>query len=205
MQLHREPAARRSSSTSAERDALFLAGFGPRWLKLPWSGPREAEAYLGAAERTRLRAARAALRRCWLDDAAASAVRALGSIARGTAVIHGGARGRVAPWVLHDAEGRFSSDPAALIGNGDMGRARRYALDGGDRFAERPVNLSTLIEHPKDALPLLELFAHCGMHHQLRVVSYDEQARLLGYFGLYLPAAEPAFTLAEHALLHALV
>lgn len=205
MQHHREPAARRRSATSAESDALFLADFGPRWPRLPWSGQSEAEAFVGAAERARLRAAREELRRSWLADPAASAVRALGSIARGTAVIHGGARRRLACWVLHDAGGRFSRDPAALVGAGDMGKARLYALDGADRFAERPVNISTLIERPKDALPLFQLLAHRGLHHQLRAVSYDEESRLLAYFGLYLPAAEPAFTLAEHALLHALL
>jgi hypothetical protein len=133
-------------------------------------------------------------------------LRALTAAARGVAVAHGGARHHLPAWVMHDATGRPSTEVRDLLGASkvSMGQVRLYALEGPDPWAERPVNLSTLMRKPTDVEPLIQMLSHIGLVHQLRVVSYDER-RLAGYFGLYLPPGEPAFTVAEHAALHALV
>lgn len=112
------------------------------------------------------------------------------------------------PWVVHDAGGRISTQASELVGDEsgpDFGKARRYALEGGDRFAERPVNLTTLARRTSEVMPLFEMLRYSRLFHQLRVVCYDADSRLMAYFGSYRPEGDRAFTLSEHALLHALV
>jgi len=126
----------------------------------------------------------------------------------GTVVVHGGARERFPPWVVHDAGGRVSTEARDLVGDTggpDFGQVRLYALEGSDRFAERPVNLTTLARRASDIMPLFEMMRYSHLFHQLRVVCYDADSRLMAYFGSYRPEGDCAFTLSEHALLHALV
>lgn len=198
----------RRSAGSAEQDERYLQQFGPRLPALPWSGPSGAQRWLSTAERATLGQARAALADSWLTDPLQGMITALRCAAPGTAIAHGGARGRLPPWVVHDAGGRVSTNARQLVGDSarlDFGRARLYGLEGGDRFAERPVNLATLVRRASDVTPLFELLHHVRLVHQLRVVCYDGEARLLAYFGSYRPEPDRAFTLSEHALLHALV
>jgi hypothetical protein len=190
----------------AEREERCMAGYGPKLARLPWSGSSGALASLDRRARVRHTDALSILDGCFTEDPIEGVLRALGLVGRGVAVAHGGARHHFPAWVMHDATGRPSTEVRDLLGKStvSMGEVRLYAIEGRDRWAERPVNLSTLMRVPVDVEPLIQMLSHIGLVHQLRVVTYDE-GRLAGYFGLYLPPGESAFTLSEHAALHALV
>jgi hypothetical protein len=181
--------------------------FGPRLARLPWHGARGAEKHLELSERKRIAQVRGLLDHAWLEDPIASLVGALRCVARGIVIVHSGARTRLPSWLIHDYVGQPSTSLPKVFGKRsfDMGAARLYALEGPDPFADRPVNLSTLANDFEKIEPLHQLLSHAGLHHQLRVVTYDSKQSLAGYFGIYLPKSERPYDLAEHRRFHAVV
>src|SRR5688500_8943706 len=96
---------RRRSATKAELEQRSVEHFGPRLSTLPWSDPVGARRALNPRAAARFEHALRRLDECWLEDPKHGIVDALRSVSRGNVILHGGARSRMPPWLLHDYRG----------------------------------------------------------------------------------------------------